>query len=156
MKCAIYGAGSLGTILGAFLTKGGVEVDLVNRNKAHTDALKKNGASVTGTVTMTVPVNALLPEEMTARYDVIFLLTKQTENRTVAEALKAHLADGGVVCTLQNGLPETLLAEILGGERRAGLRRRVGRHTPVARRVGADLRDGLPDLFVRQPHKALG
>ena len=35
MKCAIYGAGSLGTVLGAYLTKNGVDIELVNRNKAH-------------------------------------------------------------------------------------------------------------------------
>jgi 2-dehydropantoate 2-reductase len=114
MKCAIYGAGSLGTILGAYLAKDGVDVDLVNRNRAHVDALKRDGATVTGTVQMTVPVKALLPEEMTARYDIIFLMTKQTENRTVVEALKAQLAEGGVICTLQNGFPEPLIAGIVG------------------------------------------
>lgn len=114
MKCAIYGAGSLGTVLGAYLTRGGVDIDLVNRNRAHTEALKRNGATVTGTVQMTVPVNALLPEEMTGTYDAIFLLTKQTENRTIAEFLKPRLNTGGVICTLQNGLPEPLLAEIAG------------------------------------------
>ena len=28
MKCAIYGAGSLGTVLGAYMTKGGIPVEL--------------------------------------------------------------------------------------------------------------------------------
>ena len=31
MRVAIYGAGSLGTILGAFITKAGVEIELINR-----------------------------------------------------------------------------------------------------------------------------
>ena len=39
MRAAIYGAGSLGTILGAFLTKNGGQIDLVNRNTAHVSAL---------------------------------------------------------------------------------------------------------------------
>ncbi|MBR6055551.1 MAG: hypothetical protein IKP46_09495 [Bacteroidales bacterium] len=43
MKTAIYGAGSLGTVLGAYLTRGGVDVELVNRNKAHVEALRENG-----------------------------------------------------------------------------------------------------------------
>ena len=43
MKTAIFGAGSLGTVMGAYLTQNGVDVDLVNRNKAHTEALKANG-----------------------------------------------------------------------------------------------------------------
>lgn len=114
MKCAIYGAGSLGTILGAYLTRGGIDVDLINRNKAHIDALQQNGATVTGAVQMNVPVRALLPEDMTGIYDVIFLLTKQTDNKLVAEFLKPHLAKGGIICTLQNGLPEPLIAEIVG------------------------------------------
>ena len=76
MRCAIYGAGSLGTILGAYLTKNGVSIDLINRNRKHVDALKAAGARISGTVEMTVPVNALLPEEMTGKYDVIFLMTK--------------------------------------------------------------------------------
>lgn len=35
MKVCIYGAGSLGTVLGAYVAKSGEEIDLVNRNKAH-------------------------------------------------------------------------------------------------------------------------
>ena len=46
MKCAIYGAGSLGTVLGAYMTKGGVPVELVNRNRAHVDALREKGAHI--------------------------------------------------------------------------------------------------------------
>ena len=56
MRCAIYGAGSLGTVLGAYMTKNGQAVDLVNRNKAHVEALRKNGATVCGTLDMNVPV----------------------------------------------------------------------------------------------------
>ena len=41
MRVAIYGAGSLGTILGAFITKAGVSIDLINRNKEHVNALQK-------------------------------------------------------------------------------------------------------------------
>ena len=44
MRIAIYGAGSLGTILGAFISKAGIPIELINRNKAHVEALKNNGA----------------------------------------------------------------------------------------------------------------
>ena len=64
MKTAIYGAGSLGTVLGAYLTKNGVDIELVNRNRAHVEALQKYGAHITGTVDLTVPVRAILPGEM--------------------------------------------------------------------------------------------
>ncbi len=120
MRSAIYGAGSLGTVMGAFLTKNGVEIDLINRNKAHTAALKANGAHVTGTVDMAVPVSALLPEEMTGFYDIIFLMTKQLNNRETVTFLKDRLADDGVIATLQNGIPEDSVSEIVGPERTIG------------------------------------
>ena len=120
MRIAIYGAGSLGTILGAYLAKGGIEADLITRNKEHIAALQANGAQVVGKASFTVPVQALLPSEMEGEYDLIFLLTKQLENRSVAQFLKQYLAPEGMLCTMQNGLPEPELMEILGKERVCG------------------------------------
>ena len=120
MKCAIYGAGSLGTVLGAYMTKNGVPVELVNRNSAHVEALRKSGAHITGTVDMTVPVKAIFPNEMEGPYDVIFLMTKQLHNAEVVAFLKPLLSDSGVIVTLQNGIPEPGIAEIIGEERTIG------------------------------------
>lgn len=116
MRAAIYGAGSLGTILGAYITKNGGEIELINRNKAHVEALQKKGATVTGTVNFTQNVTAYTPEEMSGRYDIIFLMTKQQQNRDVVTSLKNFLADDGVIVTLQNGIPELLIGEIVGEE----------------------------------------
>lgn len=120
MRYAIYGAGSLGTVLGAYMTMNGVEVELINRNKAHVSALKEKGAHITGTVEMTVPVKALLPDEMSGLYDVIFLMTKQLHNVEVVSGLKNMLSDSGVIVTLQNGIPEPSIAAIIGEDRTLG------------------------------------
>ena len=120
MRCAIYGAGSLGTVLGAYLTKGGRSVELINRNKAHVAALRENGAHITGTVDFTVPVTALTPEEMSGEYDIVFLMTKQLHNREVVTFLKPMLSDNGVIVTMQNGIPEPEIAEIVGKEHTVG------------------------------------
>ena len=119
-RYAIYGAGSLGTVLGAYITKNGGKIDLINRNLAHVEALNKNGAKITGTVEMTVPVTAITPEEMTGTYDVILLMTKQLLNSSVVTFLKDYLAEDGVIVTLQNGLPEPGIAEIVGSGRTMG------------------------------------
>ena len=120
MKCAIYGAGSLGTILGAYLTKNGFPVELVNRNVKHVEALQKNGAHIMGTVDFTTPVNAILPDQMQGPYDIIFLMTKQLHNPEVVTMLKPMLADDGAIVTLQNGIPEPGIAEIVGQDRTIG------------------------------------
>ena len=120
MRIAIYGAGSLGTILGAFISKGGVAVELINRNKAHVDALQKDGARVVGTMQFTQPVVAYTPDEMNGQYDIVFLMTKQQHNREVVQMLKGYLAPDGVLVTFQNGLPEVQIAEALGEEKVLG------------------------------------
>ncbi len=114
MKCAIYGAGSLGTVLGAYMTKNGQEVELINRNKAHVEALNRNGAHIKGTVDFKTPVKAITPDQMSGKYDVFFLMTKQLFNKDVVTFLKDYLTDDGVIVTLQNGIPEPGIAEIVG------------------------------------------
>ena len=119
-RYAIYGAGSLGSVLGAFITKNGGKVDLINRNKAHVALLNEKGAHITGTVEMTVPVTAITPDQMEGKYDVIVLLTKQLHNKEVVTMLKDFLSDEGVIVTLQNGIPEPGIAEIVGAEHTMG------------------------------------
>ena len=120
MRVAIYGAGSLGTILGAFISKAGVPIELINRNKAHVEALKTKGAQVVGTMNFCQPVVAYTPSEMSGTYDIVFLMTKQQHNPEVVTMLKDFLAPDGVLVTFQNGLPEMQIAEILGEERVLG------------------------------------
>ena len=120
MRVAIYGAGSLGTILGAYISKAGLKIELINRNKAHVEALKTNGATIVGTVQFCQPVVAYTPDEMSGQYDIIFLMTKQQHNHEVVNMLKEYLTTDGVLVTFQNGLPEVQIASILGKERVLG------------------------------------
>ena len=120
MRIAIYGAGSLGTILGAYISKAGVAIELINRNVAHVEALKSKGAQVVGTVQFCQPVVSYTPDEMNGQYDILFLMTKQQHNAEVVQMLKGYLAPDGVLVTFQNGLPEMQIAEVLGEERVLG------------------------------------
>ncbi|MBQ8406022.1 MAG: 2-dehydropantoate 2-reductase [Clostridia bacterium] len=124
-KIAIYGAGAMGTILGALLTKGGLQnVDLITRNKAHVEGMKAQGATIVceahGGKEIVVKVNAILPDEMQGKYDVIFLMTKQRYNAEILTDLLDFMHEDTVVCTTQNGLPEVSVAEIIGTERTYG------------------------------------
>ena len=123
-KIAIYGAGAMGTVLGALLTLGGLKnVHLITRNEKHVNGLNARGAQIlcaAENTQLTVPVTALLPAQMTEKYDVIFLMTKQRDNAKIAEFLKDKLTTGGVVVTTQNGLPERLLSSVLGKDKVLG------------------------------------
>lgn len=120
MRIAIYGAGSLGTILGAYIARKGEKIELINRNKAHVEALQTKGATITGTVSFNQAVTAYTPSEMSGMYDIFFLMTKQQHNTEVVNMLKDYMAPDGVLVTFQNGLPEVQIASILGEERVLG------------------------------------
>ncbi|GAB6155969.1 ketopantoate reductase family protein [Desulfosporosinus burensis] len=117
MRTAIMGAGSLGTIAGALITKNGGDIILIDANKEHVKALNEKGATITGTMELTIPVKAITPDEMTGIYDVVLYLVKQTYNEVALKQLLPHLGPDSVVCTLQNGVPEDAVAEIIGKER---------------------------------------
>ena len=120
MRTAIYGAGSLGAILGAFISKAGEPIELINRNKAHVEALNASGAKVVGTMQFEQKVTAYTPDQMSGEYDIIFLMTKQQNNKEVVQMLKGFLAPDGVLVTFQNGLPEMQIASVLGEDRVLG------------------------------------
>jgi len=125
MAIAVYGAGSMGTVIGAFLSKAGHKVDLISRDHRHIKALKENGAQITvETALRTRPFDgsggqgcAMLPSEVSEAgktYDIIILLTKQGENAANVEMLGSLLKADGLLCTMQNGIPEPALQAALG------------------------------------------
>lgn len=120
MRVAILGVGSLGTIIGALITDGGQEVDLIDAYEENVKSLNNNGAQITGFVNKTVKVNAITPEQMDGEYDLVFLLTKQVYNSVALNQLLPHLHSESVVCTLQNGIPEDFVSEIIGKDRTIG------------------------------------
>lgn len=120
MRAMIYGAGALGTVLGAYIAKAGRQVDLVNRNAAHVAALREKGAHIVGKVDFVQKVSALLPSELSGQYDIIILMTKQQHNAEVVDFLKPFLKEDGALCTCQNGMPEPAIAEVIGADRTLG------------------------------------
>lgn len=119
-RIAVVGAGAMGTLLGACLRRAGLDVDLIDVNQAHLDRLNQSGAAVVGKVSFCVPVRAMRPEEMEGQYDLILLLTKQTFNQISFPQILPHLSAEGTIVTMQNGLPESAVAEVFGQERTMG------------------------------------
>lgn len=150
MRIAIYGAGAMGTVLGSFLSEK-FNVDLITRNKAHVEAMKKNGAEVLfeeDGINRLAPVNALLPDEMQGQYDVIFLMTKQRHNKEILTGLLPYLKEDSIVCTTQNGLPEPSVVAVVGAERTYGAATSFGATFIEAGRVAMTSKlDGMSMLI---------
>ena len=114
------GAGSLGTILGAYLAKAGYDVELIDPYKEHVQALNDQGAHIVGTVDFIQPVKAIVPEEMTGIYDLVIYMAKQTYNDVAIPQIAAHIDENSIVCTCQNGIPEYAVSAAIGRERVVG------------------------------------
>ena len=123
MRVALVGAGAMGTVIGAYLTKGGVDVEMFDAYEANVLALQEKGASVKHVepeYSFTIPVKAFTPDKMSGIYDLILLTIKQTANPVVLPQLLKHMDENSMVCTLQNGIPESSVAEVVGVERTIG------------------------------------
>ncbi|MGI6548542.1 MAG: ketopantoate reductase family protein [Syntrophomonadales bacterium] len=120
MRMAVMGAGSLGTIIGALLTKNGYKVDLIDSNAQHVEALNKSGAKIIGLMDLVQPVRALTPDQMSGEYDIFFYLVKSTQHDSALPYVARHLKSDGVVVAMQNGIPEDAVAAVVGKERTVG------------------------------------
>ena len=110
-RIAIMGAGSLGTILGAYISRAGRDVTLIDAYREHVDALNKNGARVIGKALFTAPVKAITPDELTGTFDLFFYMVKQLSNDIAIPQMIKHCHDKTIICCCQNGLPEMAVAK---------------------------------------------
>jgi len=114
------GAGSMGSIIGGYIAKAGESVVLIDVNKQHVDALNKNGLHIIGMTDLTIPVQAILPEEMKGIYDFVIYVPKAVYNEAALDSLLPHIGPDSMVMTLQNGINEDAVAARVGAERTLG------------------------------------
>ncbi len=123
MRVIIFGAGAMGSFIGALLQTSGHEVGLLGRSH-HLQAIKKAGLVLEdhlSDTTLTVHFSALatsLPEllEKLPNPDWIIITTKAWANENVSMTLRAEMhrlkmmedANGTMLCLFQNGMGNEL------------------------------------------------
>ncbi|MFC6670492.1 ketopantoate reductase family protein [Marinobacterium aestuariivivens] len=119
MKICVVGAGALGCSIGGVLTEAGEEVWLITRNKAHVDAMNREGLKMRdGDQVRTVAVKAATSCAGLEPMDLIIVLAKSYDTRSAIEAAAPAIGPNTQILSLQNGLGhEEILAEIVGRER---------------------------------------
>ena len=121
MEFLVWGAGAIGGTIGAYLAHAGHQVVFVDRDAAHVDAINRSGLAITGPIAeFTVRAQAYTPASLTDRYGAILLCVKAQDTESATHDLAPHLAGDGYVVSVQNGLNELLIADIVGEERTVG------------------------------------
>lgn len=121
MEITIVGAGAIGGTIGACLARAGVPVRLVDRDEAHVAAMQERGLTIRGFAEpLTVPVDACTPEALTGPLDTVLLAVKAQHTAEALTGIMPLLTPRSTVVSLQNGLCERLIAEMIGPERTVG------------------------------------
>jgi 2-dehydropantoate 2-reductase len=123
-KLAVLGAGAIGGTIGAYLTRAGQNVTLIDPWAAHVDAMQQSGLKVTAQdEAFTVRVKAVHLGDVCGlreRFDAVFLAVKSYDSVWSAEFIAPYLAPGGVLVSAQNGINEDWVAPVIGYSRTLG------------------------------------
>ena len=119
----IWGAGAIGGTVGAALHDAGYLVTFVDVEPAHTAAIRDPacGLTIEGPVEQRrVHAPAFHPAELQGVWDWVLLCVKAHHTADACRTLLPHLSPYGCVVSLQNGLNETVIAELAGSRRTMG------------------------------------
>jgi 2-dehydropantoate 2-reductase len=122
MEFTIIGAGAIGGTVGAFLTKAGHDVTVVDIVREHVDQINEHGLRISGIRgDHFYPLKAIHTDDLTGPLHNVILSVKGHFTKDVVSSLIApNLAETGYVVSFQNGLNEDTIAEIIGPERTVG------------------------------------
>lgn len=121
MPITIVGAGAIGGTVGAFLTKAGYDVTLVDVVPEHVQAMNERGLRITGIRGDQIyPVKAVLASDLRGPLGPTILCVKGHFTASAMEQIAPLLAPDGFVLSLQNGLNEEIIAAAVGAERTVG------------------------------------
>jgi len=122
MRIAVVGAGAIGGITAALLTRAGIDVEVVCKHQETVDRALSSGLRVFGVKgDLTARVKAVKSiADLSGPKDVVFLATKATEAVSAAQELIPFLHPESMLVSLQNGICEDAIAEVIGRERVIG------------------------------------
>jgi len=118
----VIGAGAIGGITAAFIKKAGWDPILVCRHQKVADLSMSPGMHITGIKgDHTIAVKAVKNiSDLSGHPDLIFIATKANDCLEAAHVLVPFLKPDSMVVSLQNGICEDALAQVLGRERVIG------------------------------------
>ena len=121
MKCAVWGSGAIGGVVGAGMAAAGEDVLLVDVVPEHVHAMNASGLVITiADAEQRVPVRASLPEGVEGTFDLVFLAVKSQFTERALDSIEPHLHAGSAVVSLQNGVNEPHIARRIGPGRTIG------------------------------------
>jgi len=123
-KLAVLGVGAIGGVIGAYLTRAGRDITLIDMWPAHVEEMKRSGLKVSAQEEeFTVRVRAVHLADVCSlheQFDVVFLSVKSYDSVWAAHFIEPYLKPAGILVSAQNGINEDCLAPVIGYTRTIG------------------------------------
>ncbi len=123
-RIAVLGAGAIGSMISADLTKAGLDITVIDQWPAQVKAMKANGLRIQlKDEDLRIKVKALHLCDLASAnlmFDIVFLAVKSNDHRWMTELIKPYLKSDGVLVGTQNGFNDDSIASIIGRERTLG------------------------------------
>jgi 2-dehydropantoate 2-reductase len=124
-KLLFVGAGAIGSYLGAFLSRAGHDVTLVDPWAEQVDTINARGISVTGPhdpfVARPKAVHLNDAAKLPRDFDIAFVAMKVYDTAWATQLAVRHLAPHGYVVASENCWPDPIVAGVAGADRSVGL-----------------------------------
>ena len=119
---AVIGAGAIGGITAAYLSKAGYDVELVCKHAQRAAQAADPGLHITGVRgDHRIPVRAVTEiGQLSGEKDIVLIVTKAYDMPEAARLVLPYLKDSSLVVSMQNGICTDTLAGIVGAARAVG------------------------------------
>ncbi len=121
-RICVIGPGAIGGVVAAVLTRQGYNTTLVVKYPELAEKINKWGIEVLGECgEFTIPIPSVaLPQELSGIFDYVLLATKADGLMESARGVLPFLNENSRVVSMQNGICEEMLADVVGEERTIG------------------------------------
>jgi 2-dehydropantoate 2-reductase len=124
-KVLFVGAGAIGSYLGAFLTRAGHDVTIVDAWAEQIETIRARGISVTGPhdpfQARPSAVHLHEAQRLPRDFDIAFVAMKVYDTAWATQLAIRHLAPHGYVVASENCWPDPIVASVAGASRSVGL-----------------------------------
>ncbi len=113
--------GANGSAIAADMVAAGFEMICYDPWPSHVERIQHKGLSIAlpdEHKNQTIPIRHLCElAESTLPFDIIFMASKSYDTKWITELIKPHLAENGILVSLQNGITTDDIAKIISKER---------------------------------------
>jgi 2-dehydropantoate 2-reductase len=126
-RLIVIGTGPIGGIIGGRLARAGHDLTFVDVDREHVAAIREKGLQVdVPDGPFNVKIKIAFPDEIAGKYDIGLIAVRSNYTPDALRTVLPHLADDGLLVSMQNGINPPLLQEKVGADRTIGMAIRMG------------------------------